>query len=358
MIRSEKFNNKKILLVDKEPKIKNDRTWCFWEKQKGFFEEIVYKKWDSISFFSTDYSAALEIAPYQYKMIKGIDFYDYCFTEIAKHNNIEVLYAEVGESELQTTTPVFSFNGQNISVGNPVVFNSIYKPVNIEGKTIRLLQHFKGWIIETDKPAFDPDKATMMDFRVHQDHGTTFVYVLPFSSTSALVEYTLFTQNLLEPAQYDKELNSYIHSFLNIHSYKIKEEEFGVIPMTNEKFRFENGNIWQIGTAGGQTKASSGYTFQFIQKQSKQIVDQLIAGKPLSLLPATQGRFNFYDNTMLHILYHKKLPGDKVFARLFKNNKHRQVLRFLDNETSIAEEVKIFTTLPILPFLKAALKQL
>ena len=38
---------------------------------------------------------------------------------------------------------------------------------------------------------------------------------------------------------------------------------------------------WQIGTAGGQTKASSGYTFQFIQKQSQQIVDYLIAGKSL-----------------------------------------------------------------------------
>ena len=46
MIRSGKFNDKKILLMDKEPKTKNDRTWCFWEKEAGFFEEIVYKKWE------------------------------------------------------------------------------------------------------------------------------------------------------------------------------------------------------------------------------------------------------------------------------------------------------------------------
>ena len=44
MIKSGKFSDKKILLIDKEPKTKNDRTWCFWEKGNGFFENIVAKK--------------------------------------------------------------------------------------------------------------------------------------------------------------------------------------------------------------------------------------------------------------------------------------------------------------------------
>ena len=197
----------------------------------------------------------------------------------------------------------------------------------------------------------------MMDFRVKQQHGTTFVYVIPFNSTSALIEYTLFTKELLQQNQYDAALKDYIHTFLGIDEYKIIEEEFGVIPMTNEKFSFA-GNGWQIGTAGGQTKASSGYTFQFIQKQSQQIVEYLIAGKPLSLIPAAPKRFRFYDNTLLHILYHNKLPGDKIFTQLFKKNKPQQVLRFLDNESSLKEELKIISTLPAWPFLKAALKQL
>ena len=357
MIKSGKFSDKKILLVDKEPKTKNDRTWCFWEKQKGFFEEVVYRKWDSISFFSNHYSSALQIAPYQYKMIKGINFYEYCFAEIKKHINIEILYSEIGECKLQRDNPVFSFNGEQLSLGRPVVFNSIYRPIDKAGKTIRLLQHFKGWIIETNKPVFNPDKATMMDFRVHQDHGTAFVYVLPFSETTALVEYTLFTKDLLQPEQYNEGLKNYIDAFLAIKEYKVKEEEFGIIPMSNEQFSFE-GNGWQIGMAGGQTKASSGYTFQFIQKQSEQIVHQLIKGLPLSKIPAASKRFNFYDNTLLYILYHKKLAGDKIFARLFKKNKPQQVLRFLDNESSLKEELKIISSLPTWPFLKAALKQL
>ena len=39
------LKNSKILLLDKNPKNQNDRTWCFWEKKEGLFEEIVFKKW-------------------------------------------------------------------------------------------------------------------------------------------------------------------------------------------------------------------------------------------------------------------------------------------------------------------------
>ncbi len=357
MIRSGRFHDKKILLVDKAPKTTNDRTWCFWEKEKGFFEEVVYRRWDNISFLSPAFSAAMNIAPYQYKMVRGIDFYNYCFAEIAKHSNIEVLYAEIGKGEQNKEGPSFMLNGNPFFTGNAVVFNSIYQPTVTGKKTIKLLQHFKGWMIQTEQPSFKPGEATMMDFRVHQKHGTTFAYVLPFTETAALVEYTLFTKELLPPPLYDAELKEYIQTFLGISDFNVTEEEFGIIPMTNERFSFYRNGAYQLGTAGGQTKASSGYTFQFIQKQSEQIVQQLIAGKPLSKLTATPRRFRFYDNTLLHILYHQKLPGDAVFTRLFQKNKPQQVLRFLDNETSLKEELKIISTLPTWPFLKAALRQ-
>jgi Lycopene cyclase protein. len=128
--------------------------------------------------------------------------------------------------------------------------------------------------------------------------------------------------------------------------------------MTNHAFPERQGNIIYIGTAGGQTKASSGYTFRFIQKHSAAIVEALVkTGQPFP--PNTKGskRFKFYDSTLLHILQHKKLPGDQVFSRMFKKNKPLPVLRFLDNETSLKEELSIISTLPTWPFLKAALHQ-
>jgi lycopene beta-cyclase len=358
MVKSGKFADKKILLIDKEQKNKNDRTWCFWEKQDGFFEAIVYKKWDTISFLSDRFSSDMNIAPYKYKMIRGIDLYQHCFREINQQKNIEILYGEVTQAIVHKEGITIHINGEMLHLDYATIFNSILpKETNAPG-IINLLQHFKGWVIESSQAAFDPAKAIFMDFRVGQKDDTTFAYLLPLSTTKALVEYTLFSKEILEDAVYETELKNYVENILQLKEYHVIEKEFGVIPMTNRKFSFyESSYRYNIGTAGGQTKASSGYTFQFIQKQSQFIVDSLIKGSSLKQIPSTPKRFRFYDNTLLHILYHRKIQGKDIFSRMFTKNDPIQVLRFLDNESTLTEELKIISTLPTLPFLKAALKQ-
>ena len=358
MLENRQFADKKILLIDKAAKTQNDRTWCYWESGEGFFEGIIHKKWDTISFFSSDYSFDMTITPYQYKMIKGVDFYNYCFDKISAYPSVELVYGEVKSFSRSGNKFTLSIDGETKILDAGIVFNSIVQPDRNEKKNIQLLQHFKGWVIETDNDTFNTEVATMMDFRVPQNKGTTFAYVLPFDKRTALVEYTLFTRELLSQAEYDAGLNLYIQGYLGLKNYRVTETEFGIIPMTSRRFYFEENEIYNIGTAGGQTKASSGYTFQFIQKQAQRIVDFLSKGKELSRLPLSSRRFRFYDNVLLHILYYNKLPGDSIFSRLFKSNEPQKVLKFLDNETSLAEELKIISTLPTMPFLKAALKQL
>ena len=357
MIRSGRFNNKKILLIDKEPKIKNDRTWCFWEKHEGFFEQIVYKKWDKLSFLSDEFSNTMDISPYQYKMIRGIDFYNYCFGEIKQHNNIEVLYGHARIEQKENDSSLY-INDQQIEIVNTTVFNSFVDNTLKTGREISLLQHFKGWIIETTSNTFSSDQATFMDFRVDQTRGTTFAYVLPFSETKAMIEYTLFTENILADDEYENELKNYIDSFLHIKEYKITEKEFGIIPMTTRSFDFYKNSIYNIGTIGGQTKASSGYTFQFIQKQSDLILRSLVDNRPLREGNSTSKRFLFYDKILLNVLQNKKVTGKEIFTTMFKKNKPQQVLKFLDNESSLLEELKIISTLPTLPFIKAAFNHL
>ena len=356
MIRNEKFRGKRILLIDKEPKTKNDRTWCFWEKQNGFFEQIVYKKWERLSFFSDHYSTVMQISPYQYKMIRGIDFYNHCFHEIAKYPNIEMLYGEASLVNVQGKKTI-ELNGKHLPVNDSIVFNSYIPDSTSSGKEISLLQHFKGWIIETPSPVFDPFIATFMDFRVDQDRGTTFAYVLPITSNQALVEYTLFTKEILADEEYDHELNLYVRDILSIKDYRIIEKEFGVIPMTTRKADFYSNDVYHIGTVGGQTKASTGYTFQFIQRQSDLIVSYLDQSKDLRQVPSAPNRFQFYDKVLLDVLHNDRAKGRDIFTSMFRRNKPRQVLKFLDNESSLAGEIKIISTLPTLPFLKAAINQ-
>jgi len=355
MIDAGKFANKRILLVDKEAKNKNDRTWCFWESKPGLFDSIVFKQWNKLWYHDDAYSKLLETDPYQYKMIRGIDFYNYCFDIICLQKNIEIRFGNVEEIVSENEKATLVIDGEKIT--SDYIFNSIlFRKPELKNKEYYFLQHFKGWVIETDRQVFKPEEATMMDFRVEQKGGVTFVYIMPFSETKALIEYTLFTEELLTHNEYCKALKNYISLFLKTENYKVVDEEFGIIPMTNHRFTSENDRIINIGTAGGQTKASTGYTFKFIQKNSAEIVSQLVkTGKPF--LDKNNNRFHFYDSILLNILYHKKLSGPEIFTPIIKKNKLQHVLRFLDNESSFTEDLKIISSLPTFPFLKAAIRQ-
>jgi lycopene beta-cyclase len=356
MIRSGKFADKKILIVDKEEKVKNDRTWCFWENEPGLFEPIVAQHWKQAWFHANKFSRLLNLTPYQYKLIRGIDFYKYCFNLIRQHSNIHIRLGEVKGIESKGDTASLLIGEERIN--GRYIFNSIIfdRPV-LKKKEYYLLQHFKGWVIETDRSFFNPREATLMDFRTNQDNETTFVYVMPFSETKALIEHTVFSEEVLPASKYDEGLKNYIEEVLQVSSYKVTETEFGIIPMTNHQFSASDNNIINIGTAGGQTKASSGYTFRFIQKHSAAIVDKLLNDKH-PVIRTFSRRFHFYDSILLNILKHKKLSGERIFSDLFRKNKPQRLLWFLDNESSFIDELRIISSLPTMPFLKAGLRQL
>lgn len=348
---------KKILLIDSNKKVTNDRTWCFWENKAGLFEPVVYKKWDKIFVADFDSVKHLNISPFTYKMLRGIDFYNYCFDEIKKHPEIEFANESIVRiNSLHDGVEVITTKKYKANI----CFNSL--PVEIDkssNKSSFFLQHFKGWIIKTNNTCFDAGTATFMDFRTEQKNDTRFVYVLPFTQTTALVEYTVFSENLLEEKEYEFELRKYIEGVIGETNFEILETEFGVIPMTDYNFKKNDGNVYYIGTTGGQTKASTGFTFQFIQQQSERIVQQLVAGNKLNLEKNfAQKRFDFYDSTLLRILSERKLSGSFIFKSMFNNNKPADVLRFLGNKTTLVDEVKIFVKLPVFVFAKAALKQL
>jgi lycopene beta-cyclase len=362
MIKSGKFSTTQFLLIDKDTREHNARTWCFWEEGKGFFEEIVYKKWDHIWFHGDNFSKNFTIGPYQYKMVRGKDFFEYCFKIIREQPNIDLWQGNISTQCGKGNQIEITLDGKEYQFPGAVLFTSIWDENKIKSeqkKAFYLLQHFKGWTIETPVEKFDAEQAVLMDFRVSQQYGTTFGYILPLDNRRALVEYTLFTEQLLPLAEYDRQLKNYLHTFLKLDDYTITEEEFGVIPMTNAQFSWFANGMYHIGTAGGQTKASSGYTFQFIQKQCAAITENIISGtlsekKSPSPTPA---KYRFYDSILLRILSEKKLTGDKIFTRLFQKNSASAVLKFLDNNTSLKEDISIISSLPTVPFLKAALNE-
>ncbi len=354
LIESGQFANKKILLCDKQPKNLNDRTWCFWEQQPGYFDNIIHHRWDTLFVKHPAGAINLNIAPYSYKMIRGLDFYNHCFSIINRAKNVTVMYGEV--SGIDAENGIVSSADEQYKAD--YIFSSVLlQPPSLQKGQFYLLQHFRGWWIETETDVFNPAEADMMNFRTSQQHGCTFVYVLPVTKRRALVEYTLFTEQELQPEEYDEGLKTFISEKLQLTNYSIHEVEHGIIPMTNIRFPAKLGKVIFMGTAGGQTKASTGYTFQFIQKQSAAIVAALIKNG-IPQIAASPKRFSFYDSVLLRVLHERKLSGADLFYKMFLKNKASKVLRFLDNETSFTEELQIMNSTNKMVFVPAAIKEL
>lgn len=355
MMNHSYFATKKIALVEREQKTKNDRTWCFWEKGSGKYDNVVYRSWENIHFYSKALEKKESINPYHYKMIKGIDFYNYVYAELANASHIDIIHAEVERIEEHENQATIHLLDQG-ELTTKQVFKSYPSIDHIDSdKHIHVLQHFKGYVIETKRPTFDPECATFMDFRIDQKGDARFLYVLPHSPTKALVEVALFSNTLLDQPAYDKILTDYIKDFLEIKSYCIEEEEFGVIPMSTYPFADHNTkNIFHIGTGGGIVKASSGYAFSRIQKHSDQLIDAIVNGQPLkNSYNGLHGRHLFYDKIMLHAMLKNGVSGEDIFTNLFKKKNAPQIFKFLDQETSHLEDIGIFRAPPMWPFTKS-----
>lgn len=392
---------KRILVIDPEPKTTNDRTWCFWAPDPTLYEPIVYRRWRSLDFISDGLSLQLDISPYEYRVIRGIDFYRFTSEQLTRCG-VEFVQQRVDSiSETGTTVHVTAggrtyhadwvfdsrwdavpyrggvggTGGLGYSLGARVgavdgtVTDSIHNAargmppaVAPDPRYHYLQQHFLGWVIRTGQPRFDPSRATLFDLRTPQDGIFRFVYTLPFSDTEAMCEYTIFSADLLQPHEYRDALSRYIETHVGIgrsgsDRYEIVEEEACVIPMTDEPFPRRGGSrIMRIGTRGGRVKASSGYAFLRIQRDSAAIVRSLLETEQPFHHRLAPRRYNTFDSMLLQILYRNGNLGKRVFTDLFRKNPVQRIFRFLDEEGSITENIALMATVPWWPFIRAWLK--
>ncbi|MFY9241749.1 MAG: lycopene cyclase family protein [Polaribacter sp.] len=351
------FDDKTILILDKEKKTKNDRTWCFWEKGIGTWDDILQTSWKEIIFKSDVIHKQESIFPYQYKMIRSADFYAKIWKHLETKSNITFQEANVlginqlgNIAEVKTNDTIF----KTTTILNSILFTDAYKK---QTKYPVLQQHFVGFFIKTKENIFDENVATFMDFSIPQKGNTRFMYVLPYQKNEALFEYTLFSEKLLPYKDYEIAIEEYLTK-KGITEYEILEKEQGSIPMTSYKFwEYNSKNIINIGTTGGWSKASTGFTFKNIDRNTAKLIQHLKEEKALINFH-TKTRFWMYDLLLLDILYTKNHLGAAIFSKMFENIAPQKILQFLDEETTLAQEVQIFSKMQKRLFSKALFKRI
>lgn len=353
--QSEQLKHKRVLMLDADNKQRNDRTWCFWTDQAPPYPNIQAVSWQKLQLSDhlTPQHAGLrayDIAPLRYYYTAGIDFYQEVKQHLSAFPNFVFQQARV--EHIEDTA-----NGAKVRTDSQAyeaewVFSSL--PVNISKSVLATKQHFRGWFIRTEEAAFDPEAMCLMDFRTPQTEGASFFYVLPLSAHEALVEYTVISEQVLPVETYEEAMRAYIDRQLQIENYTIDDTEQGVIPMANFSFPRKAGkHIMRIGTAGGMTKASTGFTFKNMQEDARQIVQQLGKKATPFYRQKPAARFRFYDTLLLHILKYYPEDAPRVFEQLFRSNQATRVLTFLDEKTTLWQEAQMFMKLPWKPFLRS-----
>lgn len=356
MSQDRNFDDKSILIIDQVKDKGNDRTWCYWEEGEGEWDDLLSKKWSKVFFGSEDFTNTLDISPYTYKMIRSQKFYHKLWRSIEQKSNFIFVedsvkkYSEVNNGVKVVTNKSTYFG---LKLLNSIPDKTVYEK---QQKYPVLKQHFVGWFIKIKTDCFDDSMATFMDFNIPQNGNTRFMYVLPIDKKTALFEYTLFSKDLLENSEYEDAIKYYLKE-KKVKDFEILEKENGAIPMTSFKFQELNSkSILNIGTVGGWTKASTGYTFYKTSKMTKDLVAFLKNEDDLSLF-AKRTKFWFYDLLLLDVLANNNDKGSALFASIFKKVNVKTILKFLGEDSNIREDLKIITSVSPKPFVLAIVKR-
>ena len=190
-----------------------------------------------------------------------------------------------------------------------------------------------------------------MDFDCDQKNSVHFFYTLPFSRRKALIETTWLSDlNNNSLQDYEKQLKDYIENHLNIKKYKINFTETGAIPLFDLRNEKKINQI-NIGTAGGMTRLSTGYTFLNIQEHSKYITKNIENIKNHKKFTIITKKYKYLDNIFLKVLKKNPEKMSQIFFKMFLSSPST-VINFLSNKSNFFEDIAIISKMPKWTFIK------
>ena len=359
LIELEKRNllkDKAILIADPEKDTANNKNFCFWTEENGELKKnlapFIQHSWNRIQLNNGKQE---HLHPTSYNHIPNSIVIEKA-NEIIEKYNAQVLIETVTETGTDNLGNFATIGGERIY--GEYIFDS-RTPVlqKTEWNQTTLFQSFIGWVVEFPNEKLDVESFRMMDFNIDQNNFTQFVYVLPFSDNTALIEVTRFGKEIIANTEAEAIIQDYLQN--QFGPYKKIGVEQGCIPMSNASMdSYGSENIINLGARNYCLKPSTGYAFKNMYAQAVEIAECIQKGH-LKLSTnrthekVSKGRFAFYDSLLLIILNLWPSYGKVIFSRLFSKIETKLILKFLDEKTTISEDIKIFSRLPIGIFLRA-----
>ena len=305
--------------------------------------------WDTIAVHASGTSAALPLHPYRYVAISGERLHDVHHARLAASSNVEFVTRSADAVRGEGDHALVTVDGAAVTAR--WAFDS--RPLSSASSGPRL--DFLGWEIDADADAFDPTVATFMDFRGREPGTVSFCYLLPTTARHALVEIAMFTWRDAGP-DLARALTDYLRQVCGVAVWTVTRTEAGSLPLAPPAADVRGGRVIPIGVRGGMLKPSTGFAVERIQRHSAAIAGSLDRYGHPHAIAARHRRHAWLDRVFLEVLRRDPDVVEDVMAKLFTRNSAPAVLRFLDEDSSPAQEARLVATLPVSPFLRAALR--
>lgn len=368
-----------ITLVDRRTAYANDRTWCFWrtdpEPRWAGTPHHLWHRWRMVGRGGEVVEHVSEQHPYV--QVRADDFYAASVERLAAAPNVElqlgtrVLGVEEApawprseptedEAAAQLVRTIRTSSGE---LASATIFDAMggHGPLDAGTPTgaIELLQSFLGLEIETTRPVFDPQVATLMDFRCGPGpdrdflrggraggDGLHFVYVLPTSPTRALVEHTTLGPGTVPAAVRREAIATYLadHWGLAPTQHEVIREERGVLPMSTRVHPLDRGpGIRTVGTAAGGIRPSSGYGFVRIQRHAQALAEATVHATPLPAMGSS--RHAVLDQLFLRALAVDPRGFDRTLLALARGTSADAFARFMGDASTVRDEAAVMRSL-------------
>lgn len=199
-----------------------------------------------------------------------------------------------------------------------------------------------------------PQDPVLMDFTLQQSDSVRFGYVLPEGPGTLFVEATSFRSE--GP---DTGLAGVLEEWLirtwPDHRTVGPVVERASLPLHRRTRRRQHGRIVHIGRAGGRTRRTTGYGVLGYQRDAAAIARALArTGRPGPLPPPPRLQ-GWLDDVAMRVLARDPVTLWTSYQRLFARLSGDEVLAFLAGEPTPRQAAAVLSSLPLRPFLRAAL---
>jgi lycopene beta-cyclase len=335
----------KISIFDTRARLPHPpRTFCFFKAKPLSHSSVPSFSWNTVMFRGSSFERRLDVSSRPYTMIRGDDFFPAILREL-EEAGVEFHWGcqsvEIVESSIRADGETREFH---------TVIDAAFQAHTAEAL---LWQSFAGVWITSHKALFDPGTAMLMDLQESSPTApVSFLYILPTSERTALIEHTTFSPSPMPKSYHLDRCFAWLD---NNHAGEVLPgaTEYGLIPMGLQTTGSSEHLL--VGSTAGVVRPATGYAFIRAQEHARQVAQRVLATGTPSPHPYPRW-LTMADTLFLQALLNAPDKGGYMMERLLSRARADSLVAFLSGDVRLLDALSVWLSVPKYTMLRSLLR--